>query len=140
MGLQKRFLVDTVVCSHLSVSERQWVTARDGVRVPLSVVYKKGFPRDGTRPLLLYAYGSYGIGMPASFSRSRLVLLDRGLGYVVAHIRGGDDMGEQWHDDGKLMNKKNTFNDFIDCAEYLIREKWTSKDRLLIEVGVREAC
>lgn len=117
------------------VSERQWVTVRDGVRVPLSVVYKKGFPRDGTRPLLLYAYGSYGIGMPASFSSSRLVLLDRGLGYVVAHIRGGDDMGEHWHDDGKLMNKKNTFNDFIDCAEYLIREKWTSKDRLLIEGG-----
>jgi len=117
------------------VSERQWVTVRDGVRVPLSVVYKKGFPRDGTRPLLLYAYGSYGIGMPASFSSSRLVLLDRGLGYVVAHIRGGDDMGEHWHDDGKLMNKKNTFNDFIDCAEYLVREKWTSQDRLLIEGG-----
>jgi oligopeptidase B len=117
------------------VSERQWVTVRDGVKVPLSIVYKKGFPRDGTRPLLLYAYGSYGIGMAASFSSSRLVLLDRGLGYVIAHIRGGDDMGEHWHDDGKLMNKKNTFNDFIDCAEYLIREKWTSKDRLLIEGG-----
>ena len=117
------------------VSERQWVTVRDGVKVPLSIVYKKGFPRDGTRPILLYAYGSYGFGMPASFSSSRLVLLDRGLGYVIAHIRGGDDMGEHWHDDGKLMNKKNTFNDFIDCAEYLIREKWTSKDRLLIEGG-----
>lgn len=117
------------------LSERQWVTVRDGVRVPLSIVYKKGFQRDGTRPLLLYAYGSYGIGMPASFSASRLVLLDRGLAYVIAHIRGGDDMGERWHDDGKLMNKKNTFNDFVDCADYLIREKWTSKDRLLIEGG-----
>ena len=117
------------------VSERQWVTVRDGVKVPLSVVYKKGFQRDGKRPLLLYAYGSYGIGMPATFSSSRLVLLDRGLTYVIAHIRGGDDMGEQWHDDGKLMNKKNTFNDFIDCAEYLIREKWTSKEHLLIEGG-----
>lgn len=117
------------------VSERQWVTVRDGVKVPLSIVYKKGFQRDGTRPLLLYAYGSYGFGMPATFSGSRLVLLDRGLAYVIAHIRGGDDMGEQWHDDGKLMNKKNTFNDFIDCAEYLMREKWTSKEHLLIEGG-----
>jgi oligopeptidase B len=117
------------------VSERQWVTARDGIKVPLSIVYKKGFERDGTRPLFLYAYGSYGFGMPATFSSSRLVLLDRGMAYVIAHIRGGDDMGEQWHDDGKLMNKKNTFNDFIDCAEYLIQQKWTSRDRLLIEGG-----
>ena len=117
------------------VSERQWVTVRDGTKVPLSIVYKQGFPRDGTRPLFLYAYGSYGLGMPAGFSSSRLVLLDRGLAYVIAHIRGGDDMGEQWHDDGRLMNKKNTFNDFIDCAEYLIQEKWTSPDRLLIEGG-----
>jgi len=117
------------------VSERQWVTARDGVKVPLSIVYKKGMERDGTRPLLLYAYGSYGFGTPATFSSSRLVLLDRGLVYVIAHIRGGDDMGEQWHDDGKLMKKKNTFNDFIDCADYLVQQKWTSKDRLLIEGG-----
>jgi oligopeptidase B len=117
------------------VSKREWVTVRDGVKVPLSIVYKKGFERDGTRPLLLYAYGSYGFGMPGGFSSARLVLLDRGLPYVIAHIRGGDDMGEQWHDDGKLMNKKNTFNDFIDCAEYLIQQKWTSKDRLLIEGG-----
>jgi oligopeptidase B len=117
------------------VSERQWVTARDGVKVPLSIVYKKGFERDSTRPLLLYGYGSYGFGMPATFSPSQLVLLDRGLVFVIAHIRGGDDMGEQWHDDGKLMNKKNTFNDFIDCAEYLIQQKWTSRDRLLIEGG-----
>jgi oligopeptidase B len=115
------------------VSERQWVTARDGVKVPLSIVYKKGFERDGTRPLLLLGYGGYGISLPASFSSSRLVLLDRGLVFVIAHIRGGNDMGEQWRDDGKLMNKKNTFNDFIDCAEYLIRQKWTSRDRLLIE-------
>ena len=117
------------------VSERQWVTARDGVKVPLSIVYKKGFARDATRPLLLYAYGSYGFGVPASFVSSRLALLDRGLVFVIAHIRGGNDMGEQWHDDGKLMNKKNTFNDFIDCAEYLVQQKWTSRDRLLIEGG-----
>jgi oligopeptidase B len=117
------------------VSERKWVTARDGVKVPLSIVYKKGVERDGKQPLFLYAYGSYGLGMPATFSASRLVLLDRGVVYVIAHIRGGNDMGEQWHDDGKLMNKKNTFNDFIDCAEYLIQQKWTSRDRLLIEGG-----
>jgi oligopeptidase B len=117
------------------VSERRWVTARDGVKVPLSIVYRKGFKRDGRGPLFLYAYGSYGIGMSASFSSSRLVLLDRGLAYVIAHIRGGNDLGEQWRDDGRLMNKKNTFNDFIDCAEYLIQEKWTSQDRLLIEGG-----
>jgi len=117
------------------VSERQWVTVRDGVKVPLSIVYKKGFRRDGARPLLLYAYGAYGFGTPASFSSSRLVVLDRGVAYVIAHIRGGDDMGEAWHDDGKLMHKKNAFNDFIDCAEYLILEKWTSKEYLLIEGG-----
>ena len=117
------------------VSERQWVTVRDGVKVPLSIVYKKGFERDGKRPLLLYGYGSYAIGMPAAFSSSRLVLLDRGLAFVIAHIRGGNDMGEQWYDDGKLMNKKNTFYDFIDCAEYLIEQKWTSRDRLLTEGG-----
>ncbi len=117
------------------VSERQWVTARDGTKVPLSIVYKRGFVRDGTRPLLLYGYGAYGIGMPASFSSSRLVLLDRGVAYVIAHPRGGDDMGQQWYDDGKLMNKRNSFNDFIDCAQYLVENKWTSPDRLLAEGG-----
>ncbi len=117
------------------VSERLWATARDGVRVPLSVVYKKGFRRDGKGPLFLYAYGSYGIGMPATFNSSRLSLLDRGMAYVVAHIRGGDDMGEAWHDDGMLMKKKNTFNDFVDSAEFLIKEHWTSKDRLVIQGG-----
>jgi len=132
--LLKQQEVPGYVASHY-VSERQWVTVRDGVKVPLSIVYKKGFERDGTRPLLLYGYGSYAIGMPATFSSSRLVLLDRGLAFVIAHIRGGNDMGEQWYDDGKLMNKKNTFYDFIDCAEYLIQQKWTSRERLLIEGG-----
>jgi oligopeptidase B len=117
------------------VSERLWATARDGVRVPLSIVYKKGFKRDGKAPLFLYAYGSYGLGMPATFGSSRLSLLDRGMAYAIAHIRGGDDMGEKWHDDGMLMNKKNTFNDFVDSAEFLVKEKWTSKDRLVIEGG-----
>ncbi len=117
------------------VSERLWATARDGVKVPISIVYKKGFPRDGTGPLFLYGYGSYGFGMPASFSSSRLVLLDRGMAYAIAHVRGGDEMGERWREDGMLMKKKNTFFDFIDSAEFLIKEKWTSRERLVIEGG-----
>jgi oligopeptidase B len=116
-------------------TERLWATARDGVKVPISIVYKKGFDRDGNAPLWLYAYGSYGAGMPAFFSSETVSLLDRGLAYAIAHIRGGDEMGEAWHDDGMLMKKKNTFTDFIDCAEYLIARKWTSKDRLVIQGG-----
>jgi len=115
------------------VSERQWATARDGVKVPLSIVYKKGVQRDGKAPLFLYAYGSYGYGTAATFSSTRLSLLDRGMIYVIAHIRGGNEMGEKWHDDGMLMKKKNTFFDFIDSADYLVKEKWTSPDRLVIE-------
>jgi oligopeptidase B len=116
-------------------SERLWATARDGVKVPISVVYPKGFVRDGKAPLWLYAYGSYGFGMPAGFDSRRVSLLDRGLAFAIAHIRGGDEMGEAWHDDGMLMKKKNTFFDFIDSAEFLVKEKWTSPDRLLIEGG-----
>ena len=116
-------------------TERLWATARDGVRVPISIVYRKNFSRDGKSPLWLYGYGSYGYGESATFSSGQLSLLDRGLAYAIAHIRGGDEMGEAWHDDGMLMKKKNTFNDFIDCAEYLIAQKWTSKDRLVIEGG-----
>ncbi len=114
-------------------SERLWATARDGVKVPVSIVYKKGFERDGKGPLFLYAYGSYGYGTPVTFDSSRLSLLDRGVAYAIAHIRGGNEMGEGWREDGMLMKKKNTFNDFIDSAEYLIQQKWTSKDRLVIE-------
>jgi oligopeptidase B len=91
--------------------------------------------RDGKAPLLLYGYGSYGIGTPPTFSSNRLSLLDRGMAYAIAHIRGGDEMGWQWRLDGMLMKKKNTFFDFIDCAEYLIQQNWTSKDRLVIEGG-----
>jgi oligopeptidase B len=119
----------------LYTSERLWATARDGIKVPISIVYKKGFARDGSGPLLLYGYGSYGFGTPASFSSNRFSLLDRGMAYAIAHIRGGDEMGEKWREDGMLMKKKNTFFDFIDCAEFLIQEKWTSKDRLVIEGG-----
>lgn len=117
------------------VTERLWATARDGVKVPISIVYKKGLARDGKAPLFLYGYGSYGIGMPSNFSSNRVSLLDRGMAYAIAHIRGGNEMGEQWREDGMLMKKKNTFFDFIDCAEFLIGEKWTSKDRLVIEGG-----
>jgi oligopeptidase B len=116
-------------------TERLWATARDGVKVPLSVVYRKGLKRDGSAPLFLYAYGSYGYGSAAGFSIPRLSLLDRGMVSVIAHIRGGNELGEAWHDDGMLMKKMNTFTDFIDSAEFLIKEKWTSKDRLVIEGG-----
>jgi oligopeptidase B len=116
-------------------SERLWATARDGTKVPVSIVYKKGFPRDGHGPLFLYAYGSYGFGTPVSFSSARLSLLNRGMAFAIAHIRGGDEMGWQWRLDGMLMKKKNTFFDFVDAAEYLVKEKWTSKDRLVIEGG-----
>ena len=101
------------------VSERLWATARDGVKVPISIVYKKGFERDGKAPLFLYGYGSLRHRHAADvLQQSRLSLLDRGMAYAIAHIRGGDEMGEQWRDDGMLMKKKNTFFDFIDCAEY----------------------
>ncbi len=116
-------------------SRRLWMTARDGVRVPLWAVHKKGVKLDGSAPLLLYSYGSYGYSTEATFTSSRLSLLDRGVIYVQAHIRGGRDMGEHWHEDGMLMKKKNTFYDFIDSADYLIKQKWTSADRLIIQGG-----
>ncbi len=116
-------------------TERLWATARDGVKLPISIVYRKGHVRDGRAPLWLYGYGSYGYGMYPSFDSRLLSLLDRGLAYAIAHVRGGDEMGEAWHDDGMLMKKKNTFFDFIDCAEFLVKQKWTSPDRLLIEGG-----
>ncbi len=116
-------------------TERLWATVRDGVKVPISIVYKKGLKRDGKSPLFLYAYGSYGIGMSATFSATRLSLLNRGMSYAIAHIRGGDEMGERWRLDGMLMKKKNTFQDFVDSAEYLVKEKWSSPDRLVIEGG-----
>jgi len=116
-------------------TKRLWATARDGVKVPLWVAYKKGVKLDGSAPMVLYSYGSYGIPQEANFSLIRLSMLERGVVYAAAHIRGGNDMGEKWHDDGMLMHKKNTFNDFIDSAEYLIKEKWTSRDRLAIQGG-----
>jgi oligopeptidase B len=116
-------------------SERIFATARDGAKVPVSIVYRKGFQKDGKQPLLLYAYGSYGYSMNPSFSSSRLSLLDRGFAFAIAHIRGGQEMGRQWYEDGKLLKKKNTFTDYIDCAEYLIAQKYTSKDQLFAMGG-----
>ncbi|MCP9235331.1 S9 family peptidase [Lewinella sp. JB7] len=112
------------------VSERAFSESRDGTRVPLSIVYRKGTPRDGSAPLLLYAYGSYGHSMDPSFSITRLSLLDRGMIFVIAHIRGGEEMGRHWYEEGKLLNKKNTFHDFIDAAEWLIKHDYTRADRL----------
>jgi oligopeptidase B len=117
------------------VSERIEAVAPDGVRVPISIVYRKGTKRDGTAPLLLYGYGAYGAPMSATFSVARLSLLDRGVTYAVAHIRGGGEMGEAWHDDGKMMKKRNTFTDFIACADHLVKEKYTGRDRLAIQGG-----
>jgi oligopeptidase B len=116
-------------------SERLWVRARDGVRVPVSIVYRKDRRRDGSAPLWLYAYGSYGFGTPAGFNSARLSMLDRGFAFAIAHIRGGNEMGESWHDDGMLMKKKNTFFDFIDVAEALQKDKWTSREGTVIEGG-----
>ena len=112
------------------VTERVFVTARDGKKIPLSIVYKKGLKKDNSNAALLYAYGSYGSSSFATFSSNRLSLLDRGFLYAVAHIRGGQEMGRAWYDDGKMLHKKNTFNDFIDCGEYLIKEKYTAKEHL----------
>ncbi len=111
-------------------SVRLNATARDGVKVPISIVYRKGVAIDGSAPLLLYGYGSYGNSMEPYFSSVRLSLLDRGFVYAIAHIRGGEEMGRHWYEDGKLLKKINTFNDFIDCGEYLIDQKYTSKGQL----------
>ncbi|WP_414587108.1 S9 family peptidase [Scytonema sp. PCC 10023] len=116
-------------------SEWLMATAKDGTQIPISIVYKQGIKKDGKNPLYLTGYGSYGASYPASFSSNRLALLDRGIVFAVAHIRGGEEMGRKWYEDGKFLKKKNTFTDFIACAEYLIGEKWTSSDRLAISGG-----
>ncbi len=116
-------------------SERIFATASDGTKIPLSVVYRRGTKMDGKAPLLLYGYGSYGASMTPSFSSNRLSLLDRGAIYVIAHIRGGGEMGEEWREAGRMMKKMNTFTDFIASAEHLIKNKYTSADRLVIQGG-----
>ena len=113
-------------------TERLKIVARDGTEVPVSIVYPKDFPKDGSAPLFLYAYGAYGYAIPPGFSTGRLSLLDRGFAYAIAHIRGGDDLGQQWYLDGKLEKRENTFNDFVDVAEGLIAGGWTSAGRIAI--------
>ena len=117
------------------IEERIWATATDGTKVPISMVYRKELKKDGSNPLLQYAYGSYGYSMDATFSSTRLSLLDRGFIFAIAHIRGGEDLGRQWYEDGKLLKKKNTFTDFIDCSKFLITEKYTSPSHLYAEGG-----
>jgi oligopeptidase B len=117
-------------------SERVWATAQDGTRIPISVVYRKDLKNeDGSNPLYVYGYGSYGLSLPVTFSGARLSLLDRGVVMAYAHIRGGGEMGKPWHDAGRMMNKINTFTDFIACTEYLTANKYGSRDRIAIEGG-----
>jgi oligopeptidase B len=116
-------------------TERRTVTARDGAQIPLSIVYRRDFPRDGTAPVHLYSYGAYGHAMSPTFSPSRLSLLDRGFAFAVAHVRGGDDLGRQWYEDGKLDKRTNTFNDFVDCARHLIDSGFSSPGRIVISGG-----
>jgi len=116
-------------------TERVYATARDGAKVPISLVYRKGTKIDGSSPCLLYAYGSYGNSMDPYFSSVRLSLLDRGFVYAIAHIRGGMEMGKQWYENGKKLKKKNTFTDFIDCGEFLVKNKYAAKDNLFASGG-----
>ena len=112
------------------ISERIWATAKDGTQIPISLVYKKGIQRDGSNPVLQYAYGSYGHTVDPSFSTTRLSLLNRGFVFAIAHIRGGEYLGRNWYEDGKMLQKKNTFTDFIDCTQYLIDQKWSSPQHM----------
>jgi oligopeptidase B len=114
---------------------REWATAPDGTRVPISLVCRAGTPRDGAAPFMIYGYGSYEISSDPMFSVMRLSLLDRGFGYAIAHVRGGGEMGRHWYDDGKMLHKKNTFTDFVACAEHLVSAGWTSPSRLIARGG-----
>jgi oligopeptidase B len=116
-------------------AERVWVTARDGTRIPLSIVYRADLDRSQPRPFWLYAYGSYGISMPVAFSSNRLSLLDRGFIFAIAHIRGGGELGEEWRLAGRMEKKMTTFNDFVDCAEWLVEQRWTTPQQLVISGG-----
>jgi oligopeptidase B len=117
------------------VTERLMAPSRDGKLIPISLVYKKGLEKNGDNPFLLYGYGSYGLSRSASFRSDRISLLDRGFVYAIAHVRGGQEMGRRWYEDGKLLNKKNTFYDFIDCAKYLIDQKFTNPGKMFCQGG-----
>tara|TARA_B100000902_G_scaffold341899_1_gene345592 strand:- start:486 stop:983 length:498 start_codon:yes stop_codon:yes gene_type:complete len=116
-------------------SKRYYANARDGKKIPISLVYKKGIKKNNKNPLLLYGYGSYGSSIDPYFSSVRLSLLNRGFVFAIAHVRGGEELGRDWYHDGKLLNKKNTFYDFIDCAEFLINENYTNKSQLYASGG-----
>ncbi len=116
-------------------TERLYAKARDGVDVPISLVYRKGLEKNGENPLLLYGYGSYGSSMDAYFNASRISLIDRGFVFAVAHVRGGEELGREWYETGKLLKKKNTFTDFVDCAEYLIADEYTNSDMIFASGG-----
>ncbi|MCO5229897.1 MAG: S9 family peptidase [Chitinophagales bacterium] len=121
--------------SEYYVTKRIWATAKDGTKVPISIIYRKDFKNDGTHPLLLNGYGAYGLSSDPYFSVARFSLLDRGFAIAIAHIRGGEEMGRQWYEDGKMFKKMNTFTDFIDCADFLIEEGYTSKEHLYANGG-----
>lgn len=123
-------VLDPKFDKHNYISERLWAIAEDGVKVPISLIYKKGLIRDGSNPLLQYAYGSYGHTTDPSFSSSRLTLLDRGFVFAICHVRGGEYLGRNWYEEGKLLKKRNTFTDFIDCSKFLIERKYTSAKHL----------
>jgi oligopeptidase B len=116
-------------------SEFLFARARDGTPIPVSLVYRKGFQRDGTAPLVQYAYGSYGLSTEPSFSSARLSLIDRGVVYAIAHVRGGQEMGRAWYDDGRLLNKKNSFTDFIDVTRHLVAERYAAKHGVIAMGG-----
>ena len=116
-------------------THRLWATAGDGTSIPISIVHRRDLPRDGRAPLLLYGYGSYEVSIDPIFSTSRVSLLERGVAYAIAHVRGGGELGRPWYDDGKLEHKKNTFTDFVACAEHLVAEGYTSPDRLVARGG-----
>ena len=136
---EKRVLKETEILGDFNKndyeSKRAWATAKDGKKIPLSIVYKKGLKLDGSNPTLQYAYGSYGYSMDSSFSISRLSLLERGFVFVIAHVRGGEELGRAWYEDGKLLTKMNTFTDFIACSEFLIAQGYTSKEKLFAQGG-----
>jgi oligopeptidase B len=114
-------------------TERVWASARDGTRIPVSLVYRRGFVRNGTAPLYQYGYGSYGSSIDPVFDQTVVSLLDRGFVYAIAHIRGGSEMGRAWYDAGKLLKKKNTFTDFIDVTDFLVRERYAARDRVFAD-------
>ena len=134
-SLRKRARVEGDFDPERYVTLRATATARDGTQVPISIVHRRDLDRSRPQPLLLYGYGAYGYSLDPSFSSARLSLLDRGVVFAIAHVRGGQELGRAWYEDGKLLHKRNTFTDFIDCAEHLVREEWTAPDRLFAHGG-----